>query len=125
VRGIEDRDRVWFGEPCEEEEVRVLSEGVLNVVVSRLQLPGGDDRDGVTELIHERRAPRSKSSLFHADRLPSAAIPGSQNGYPPQARQLIRDRCTKKSKRGTMAVLALWRLNVSHMAWVTVTRGEL
>ena len=75
---VEYGNRFWFGEPGEEEEVRVLSEGMLDIIVSDLQLPRGNDGDRVAEVFHERSAPRRKACLIHTPRVPTTANPGFQ-----------------------------------------------
>jgi len=72
---VEHGDRVWLREPREEEEVRVLSEGMLDVVVAGLHLPRGDDGDRVAELFHEIGASRRKAFLFHASQATECEIP--------------------------------------------------
>ena len=62
---VEHGDRVWLREPCEEEEVRILSEGMLDVVVASLKVSSRDDRDRIAKLFHESGAPGRKAGLIH------------------------------------------------------------
>ena len=50
---VEHRNGVRFRETCEEEEIRVLPEGVLYVIIANLFLACWDDRDGISEVLHE------------------------------------------------------------------------
>ncbi len=65
VARVEYGNRVGFREPGQEEEVGVLSEGVVDVIVTRLKPSGWDDRDRVTKLFHESGTPCREASLIH------------------------------------------------------------